>query len=265
MKPYIDTHCHIDSILEKDGISWLELQAKMASLGEPPEAIINVACEEKDWNFGKNFIEENENVYGVFGVHPLYADQYNDEAEARLRIFLVHPKALAIGEIGLDNHYADTAPSPSVQQATLRRQLALAQEFNKRIVFHLREAAGDAFEILKEFDNPKVRAHIHCYTDTPEFVEQVLTLKGQYFFGFTGAITYNKTETVREAAKIVPANRLLLETDAPYLTPVPWRGKMSSHSGMIPTIAATIANVRGESLDILMAQCRQNTKDLYGV
>ncbi|MCL1957815.1 MAG: TatD family hydrolase, partial [Fibromonadales bacterium] len=105
---------------------------------------------------------------------------------------------------------------------------------------------------------------IHCYTGTAEFANKVLSLKGTYFFGFTGAVTFDKTATIREAAKTIPANRILLETDAPYLAPVPFRGKTCTPA-MIPHIAQVLANVKEINLDDLFKICRENTNKMYGI
>jgi len=131
-------------------------------------------------------------------------------------------------------------------------------------VFHLREAEDDAFEILQKIDGENVKAHIHCYTGTAEFAEKVLSLKGTYFFGFTGAVTFDKTTTIREAAKIIPTSKMLLETDAPYLAPVPFRGKTCTPS-MIPNIAQVLANIKEMPLNDLLKTCRENTNKMYGI
>jgi TatD DNase family protein len=259
---FIDTHCHIDTVLERIGGSAEDLFEQM----EPaPEAIIHVACDPEDFNWGKEFLLKKAlnkvQLYGVFGVHPLVAEKYDEQAEAGILEGLKLPNVLALGEIGLDYHYANY--NADLQKKVFWRQLEIGLELKKNLVFHLREADDDAFEILQKIDGENIRAHIHCYTGTADFAEKVLSLKGNYFFGFTGAVTFNKTATIREVAALIPLNKILLETDAPYLAPVPFRGKTCTPA-MIPQTAQVLANIKNISPDDLFKACRENTAEMYG-
>jgi TatD DNase family protein len=263
MTNFIDTHCHIDTILEKakDSIEDLFKQIDPA-----PEAIVHVACDPKDFIWGKEFLQRETisgiKIYGAFGVHPLNAKSYCEQAEAEIFECLKLPNALALGEIGLDYHYPDY--SSDLQKKVFLRQIEIGLKLNKPFVFHTREAEDDTFEILKIIDSENVKAHIHCYTGTASFAQKVLSLKGTYFFGFTGAITFDKTATIKEAAATIPLNKILLETDAPYLAPVPFRGKICTPA-MIPSIADVLAKIKGITLDDLLKTCRENTGRMYGV
>ena len=258
---FIDAHCHIDTILEWTHGSVEDLFNTM----EPaPEAIIHVACDPKDFEWGKNLLEREQingvNIYGTFGVHPLEAEKFSEDIN--LKEYLNLPRVVALGEIGLDYHYENF--DADLQKMVFLRQLEIGFELKKNFVFHLREAERDAFEILQSIDNKDIKAHIHCYTGTPDFVEKVLSLKGQYYFGFTGAVTFNKTETIRDAAKLVSLNRILLETDAPYLAPVPFRGKTCTPA-MIPKIAEVLAAIKGISIDEVFKACRENTMKFLNI
>lgn len=258
---FIDTHCHIDTILEKSGLSLAELFEQMQPA---PEAIVHVSCDPKDFDWGRDFLAKKSingvKIFGTFGVHPLEAKKFCETAELSLRKCLKEPNAVAIGEIGLDYHYyKDNA---DLQKSVFLKQIEIGMELKKNFVFHLREAEDDALEILRQIDGENIKAHIHCYTGTPDFAERVLSLKGTYFIGFTGALTFNKTETIREAASIVPMNRILLETDAPYLAPVPFRGKTCTPA-MIPSIAQVLSSIKNISLDDLYKVCRENTHRMY--
>ncbi|MDR1812933.1 MAG: TatD family hydrolase [Candidatus Fibromonas sp.] len=259
---FIDTHCHIDTILERTGGS---AEALFEQMDPAPEAIIHVACDPDDFNWGKEFLLKKTlsgvGLYGVFGVHPLVAEKYSEAAEAKILEYLKLPDVLALGEIGLDYHYPDY--NADLQKKVFLRQLEIGLELKKNLVFHLREADGDAFNILQGIDSENIKAHIHCYTGSASFAEKVLSLRGNYFFGFTGALTFNKTETIREAAAAIPLNKILLETDAPYLAPVPFRGKTCTPA-MIPKIAQVLANIKNIPLSDLLKKCRENTAEMYG-
>jgi len=263
MPSFIDTHCHIDTILEKTGG---RAEALFEQMDPAPEAIVHIACDPMDFNWGKEFLQRKNingvKIYGAFGVHPLNAEKFCEQAEAQIFECLKLPNALALGEIGLDYHYPDY--NPDLQKKVFSRQLEMGLELSKPFVFHTREADDDTFEILQKIDSEKVKAHIHCYTGSAGFAQKVLGLKGTYFFGFTGAITFNKTATIREAAAAIPLSRILLETDAPYLAPVPFRGKVCTPA-MIPNTAQVLASVKNISLDDLFKACRENTGSMYGI
>jgi len=258
---FIDTHCHIDTILERTGGT---AEALFEQFNPAPEAIVHIACNPSDFEWGKELLQKKAlngvKIYGAFGVHPLEADKFSPQAEDGILEGLKLSNALALGEIGLDYHYEKF--NADLQKKVFLRQLEIGLELKSRFVFHLREAEDDAFEILQKIDGENIKAHIHCYTGTAEFAEKVLSLKGTYFFGFTGAVTFDKTITIRDAAKAIPANKILLETDAPYLAPVPFRGKTCTPA-MIPNIAQVLANVKGMSLDDLLKICRENTNKMY--
>ncbi|MDR2580310.1 MAG: TatD family hydrolase [Fibromonadaceae bacterium] len=260
---FIDTHCHIDTILEKtDGT----IEALFEQMNPLPEAIVHIACDPKDFSFGKDFLKRKSingvQIFGAFGVHPLNAKTYCKEAEAALLECLKLPNVVALGEIGLDYHYySDNA---DLQKSVFLRQVEIGLELGKNFVFHLREAENDAFNILQKIDKENLNVHLHCYTGTLDFAEKVLSLKGNYFFGITGALTFEKTVTIKEAASLIPLNRMLLETDAPYLAPVPFRGKICTPA-MIPNTAQVLADIKKVSLDELLKICRENTGRMYGI
>jgi len=260
MPSFIDTHCHIDTILERNSEFLFE------QMEPAPEAIVHVACDPEDFNWGKEFLAKKEingiKLYGVFGVHPLVAEKFSEQAEVGILEGLKLPNVLALGEIGLDYHYKEY--NADSQKKAFLRQLEIGLKAGTPFVLHLREAEDDAFEILRQIDGENIKAHIHCYTGTPEFAQKVLSLKGNYFFGFTGAVTFDKTVTIREAAATIPLNKILLETDAPYLAPVPFRGKTCTPA-MIPQIAQVLASIKKIPVDELFKACRENTAAMYGI
>ena len=265
---FIDTHCHIDSYERHAGESFDALLARLrdpaaATSGQAlPEAFIHVACDPADFERGKELSEKYGNVYTAYGIHPEYVDTETSEDEARLEEYLAHPKCVACGEFGLDYHY-DPQSRPR-QIKLFERHLQIALRSEKPIVLHLREADDDALAILRNASLHEKNVHIHCFTGSPEFAEALLALDANIYIGFTGIITFKNAQNVRDAAALVPSDRILLETDSPYMSPIPYRGK-PCHSGFIPYIAQTLANTKKTPVEEIYRLCRENTRRCYGI
>ena len=267
---FIDTHCHIDSYERHAGESFDTLYSRLAHDPDEnvmhPEAFIHVACDPADFERGKELSEKYENVYAAYGIHPEYVLTETAEDETRLVEFLKHPKCVACGEFGLDYHYD---LEHREQQITLfERHLQLGLASKKPLVLHLREADDDALAVLRNAELRDTNIHVHCFTGSPEFCEQILNLgtsKGaNIFVGFTGIVTFKNAQNVRDAASLVPTSQMLLETDSPYMSPIPYRGK-PCHSGYIPYIARALAQVKQIPVEELYRDCRENTRRCYGI
>ena len=276
---FIDTHCHIDSYERHAGESFDALLARfenssfadsISSAKEKaaaakiacPGAFIHVACDPADLEYALAISEKYKNVYTAYGIHPEYVETETAEDEARMMEFLKHPKCVACGEFGLDYHYG--AETKAAQVKLFERHLQLGIESGKPLVLHLRDADDDALAVLRTANLHDRKIHVHCFTGTPEFVESLLALDAQIFVGFTGIVTFNNAQNVRDAAAIVPIEQMLLETDAPYMAPVPFRGK-PCHSGYIPFIAEKLAEIKNVPVEELYRHCRENTKKCYGI
>ena len=272
---FIDTHCHIDSYERHSGETFDALLARLRSAGQAqskehsgetaqalPEAFVHVACAPEDFDYARAISEKYENVYTAYGIHPEYVETETLTDEARMLEFLKHPKCVACGEFGLDYHYG--AGTKAAQVKLFERHLEFGIGSGKPLVLHLREADEDALAVLRAASLHNTKVHVHCFTGSPKFVESLLALDAQIFVGFTGIITFKNAQNVRDAAALVPDNRLLLETDAPYMAPVPYRGK-PCHSGLIPFIAAQLAHVKKMPVEELYRLCRENTRDCYGI
>lgn len=196
-------------------------------------------------------------VWAAAGIHPHEAVSAPAGWEDELRALLEHPRVVALGEIGLDYHY-DFSPRET-QLALFERQLRLAKERDVPVVIHDREAHEDTLRLLKEF---RPRGVVHCFSGSVEMAEEILML-GMYI-GLGGAVTFKNARKPVEVAAMVPADRLVLETDAPYMTPVPFRGQRC-HSGMIALTAEKIAEARGGSAQAAVNAARQNACRLYGI
>ena len=235
---YFDTHAHYDDERFTDDRAEL--------LGKMPEAgiglIVNPGCERTSSLAAISFAESYPHVYAAVGWHPQQADEFDAAAPEDLRRWAKHPKVKAIGEIGLDYYY-DTAPV-DVQKAVFIRQMELAEELDLPVIVHDRDAHGDCMEIVRAF--PRVRGVFHCYSGSAEMARQLIDLG--WYLSFTGAITFKNARKAPEAVAECPLERIMLETDSPYLAPVPMRGKRND-SRFLPYIAQVVAEIKGISVD----------------
>jgi TatD DNase family protein len=193
----------------------------------------------------------------AIGVHPNYVKDAKLEDVDRLRELQKDPSVIALGEMGLDYHY----DSPrELQKEFFRRQLALAAELRRPVVIHNREATDDTIAILREF--PDVQAVFHCFTGTLEEGRKIL--EAGYLIGFTGAATFKKNDEIREVARIAPADRILVETDAPYLSPEPMRKQKINEPSLVVHVADVLAKVRGTGRDDIDQMTTANVNRLFG-
>jgi TatD DNase family protein len=238
----VDSHCHLDDEqFEADRDACIE-RARAAGV----EWLMNIDAPE--------FAGRYPNMYATVGVHPHVAAKATEETFARQRDQAANPKVLAVGEIGLDYHY-DFSPR-DVQQRVFARQLEMAAEFRKPIVIHTREAWDDTLELVAKAGGLPHGGIMHCFTGDAQQARQALDIGFHLAFG--GVLTFPKAETVREAARITPLDRLLVETDCPYLAPVPFRGKRNEPAFVVET-ARRLAAVRGETME----QIAQATTDNF--
>jgi len=249
----VDSHVHLDdSQFDPDRAAAIE---RARAAGVACMMAIGTGGGPPDLEAGVRLADQYEFIYATIGVHPHDASKAVDETFARLEQLASHPKVLAVGEIGLDYHY-DFSPR-DVQRAVFERQLAIASAAGKPIVIHTREAWDDTLEVL--------RAHwrgggiMHCFTGDPQQARQALDLGFHLSFG--GVLTFPKAEPVRESARIAPADRILLETDCPYLAPVPHRGKRNEPAFMVETVRR-LAAVRSAQPDEIASVTTRNFEEL---
>lgn len=252
--PIIETHCHLD-YLEGEALDTALQAAQAVNI----ERIITIAVSPDNLDTVMTLVQQHAQVWGTQGIHPHDADNYTDEVEQRIRANALHEKMLAIGEIGLDYHYdySDRAR----QREAFERQLQIAIDLDMPIVVHTREADEDMAAILRNFvgQMPK-RGVIHSFTSGQALAEYCL---GEGFhLGFNGISTFNKAENVREIIGITPAEQILFETDAPYLTPVPYRG-CKNEPKYLPFIAEQVAQVKEMPLETLLPQVWRNSMELF--
>ena len=253
----IDSHCHLDDKQfrrDREAVIQRALEAgveTMLAIGSPPP----------DLEAGLRLAEAWPQIYATVGVHPHDAARAGEDTWRRLAELLRHPKVLAMGEIGLDYHY-DFSPRP-VQRETFIRQLELAREARKPIVIHTREAWPATLGILREhWSGAGLAGIMHCFSEGPEEAMQVLAMG--FYVSFSGVVTYPKALRVQQAARRAPLERLLVETDAPYLAPEPHRSRRNEPAFVVET-ARRLAELRGESFERLAGATTENFRRLFAL
>ncbi len=248
----IDTHSHID--FEEYQINF---DGFLKELRENEiEKVIIPGVEPSTFDKILDLSGKYEMLYAALGVHPSEAKTYNDKAEETLKKLAINKKIIAIGEIGLD-YYWETE-TKELQKTVLRKQLELAQEVRLPVLIHDREAHKDTFNILQEYDLKTVV--FHCFSGSCEFAKRCIE-KG-YYIAIGGVVTFKNAKDLKETAKIIPFERILLETDAPYLTPVPFRGKLNSPA-YLKYVAQEIADIRNIDVEEVKEQTTKNAKRIF--
>ena len=251
--PIFDTHAHYDDS-RFDG----DRDAVLAALLEAGvELVLDPGCDLPSSRAAAALAERYSHVYAAAGIHPENCAGFQDADLAALRQLLAQPKMAAIGEIGLDYYWAENPPR-DFQQMVFRKQLALAEELELPVIVHDREAHGDSLSIIREF--PAVTGVFHCFSGSPEMAEELL--KRGWYLGFDGPITYKNARRAPEVAAITPLERMVVETDAPYLSPVPVRGRRND-SRYLPHVIAKLAEWKGVTPEEMTRITCENGKRLF--
>lgn len=255
---FFDTHCHLSARYLKEDLGATIARARSAGVGRMTVIGCGPTIEETEESVA--IAEQFDGVYASVGLHPHESDRWTSAMEARLETLAAHPKVVAIGEMGLDYHY-DHSPRDQ-QQAAFRAQIALAKRTNKPVVIHNRESDEDCIAILREPASAGIRGVIHCFTSSMALAECAMDL-GLYV-GFTGVVTFKNAENVREVMRAIRHDRIVIETDSPFLAPIPYRGK-TNEPGFVPHVAAAVASTLGISLEDAARLTTENACRLYGV
>lgn len=249
---WIDVHTHIN-MLEAQSEDVLR-----ESISAGVERMITIGTGHDDLELVMKMVENlKPNVFGTLGFHPHEASTYNDAGEKFLYDNLDHPRIVGVGEIGLDYYYKHS--DIEVQKKVFRRQIEIAIEKNLPIEIHTRDAEEDTIKILQDFKG-QLKGLFHCFTGTQWLADQGLALG--FNISISGVVTFKNADPLREVVKSIPLDRLHVETDAPFLTPVPFRGKKNAPSMMIHT-AQLIAQIKGVELDELSKATNENAKKLF--
>lgn len=251
----IDTHAHYDD--EQFDADREELLGSMEEGGIG--LIVNVGSTVASWDKIVELTEKYPFVYGAVGVHPDEVGELDEEKFLRMAELLDRDKIVAVGEIGLD-YYWDKEKH-DLQKEWFVCQLGLAREKEMPVIIHSREAAADTFEIMKQHA-AGMKAVIHCYSYSPEMAREYV--KMGYYIGVGGVVTFKNAKKLKQVVQEIPLESIMLETDCPYLAPVPYRGKRNC-SLYLPYVAEQIAELKGTTVEEVIQQTEKNSRELYGL
>src|SRR5271167_2117012 len=258
MLAVIDTHCHLADVKFRDDVEDVIARASAAGVAQMI-SVGAIGSIEKD-RLTVELAEHHQNVFAVVGVHPHDAKDCAPDRIAQLRDLTASKKVVAIGESGLDFHYMHSPPA--AQEASLRAHLALAAELDLPIVIHCREAERRLVEIARETGIPPRGGVIHCFTGDSDAAREFLALG--FHISFSGIITFKNSAPIRDAATIVPDDRVMVETDSPYLAPEPYRGKRNEPAYVTRTLEM-LANLRRVDATALGADVIANASRMFGL
>lgn len=253
---FVDSHCHLDRL----DLTPYEGDLNAAIQAAKEQQVSRMLCIGIDMQNAQTVVdiaEAHEGIYASVGVHPL--DIANGLAnDDEIRRLALSKKVIAIGETGLDYYYSNE--SAELQQKSFRQHLRLSAELKKPVVVHTRDARKDTLTILREECDTDIAGVLHCFTESLEMALEALTMN--FYISFSGIITFKNAEELREVVKQVPIERLLIETDSPYLAPVPYRGKKNEPK-YVPEVAKCVAELKGLSVEEVAAITSKNFDQLF--
>ena len=248
----IDTHCHI---LKEDYNNQKEVIKKMDG-----NIIIVSSASPKDIDEVIMLCNKYKNVYGTVGIHPEYACKYTKEDLKKIEEGINNKKIVGIGEIGLDYHYGDKEKNE--QKELFIKQIKLANKYNKTIVIHSRDAKEDTYNIIKEYKNKNTKCTMHCYSYDLEMAKKLT--KENIMLGIGGILTFKNEKKLKEVVTNLDINNFLLETDSPYLTPEPYRGKINEPYN-IKYVAKKISELKNISYETVLKKTTENAFKQYNL
>jgi TatD DNase family protein len=250
----IDSHCHLTDPRLQSQLP--DVLARAAAAGV--SRMITIGTSLADAKAAVALCRSHPNVRCAIGIHPNYAHEADLSQLSELRQLQDDPAVVALGEMGLD-YFHNFAPR-SLQENYFQVQLDMARMLDRPVVIHSRESTDDTLAVMRNF--PGVRAVFHCFTGSPEEARKILD--AGYLLGFTGAITFKKNDALREAVALTPMDRMLVETDAPYLTPEPKRTQKTNEPALVVHVAETVARVKGVSVDEVDRATSAHVTALFG-
>ena len=258
----IDTHCHLDYLTRLDAEHNPTPELAEDALARAQESgvgfLVNPNVDLATLPDVIRLAESHDNVYAAVAIHPTEVQTLPDNWQQQLEPYFSHPKVVAIGETGLDYYWhTDTKPQ---QQAAFRWFLEKGREYNKPVIIHDRDAHDDVAAIVAEF--PDVQVIMHCFSGDADFMKRMVEL-GAYI-SFAGNVTFKKATNLHEAAKVVPRERLLIETDSPFLSPQPHRGKRNEPA-RVALVAEKLAELRDEPLATIQQETTANACRVFGL
>lgn len=256
MKMFIDTHVHLNADQYEEDLQDVINRALEAKV----EKMVVIGFDRKTIERTMELIEQYDFVYGVIGWHPVDAIDCTQEDLEWIEELAAHPKIVGIGETGLD-YYWDKSPK-DVQQALFRKQIQLAQKINLPIIIHNRDATGDVVNILREENAASVGGVMHCFSGSVETARECIAMN--FMISLGGPVTFKNARLPKEVATEIPLEHLMIETDAPYLAPHPYRGKRNEPA-FVPLVAEEIARLKGLTIEEIAQATTDNAKIFFGI
>ncbi len=253
---FVDSHAHLDDKKYDTDRHIMLMRAR----GKGVSGIINVGYDIPSSVRSVVLAEEYDFIFAAVGIHPHDAADADEAALEQVRVLADHPKVVAIGEMGLD-YYRNLSPR-DIQQKVFRAQINLAREIKKPIIIHDRDAHGDVMQILKEENAGTNGGVLHCFSGSVEMARECI--KMGFYISIAGPVTFKNAAKICDVATAVPLDRLLIETDAPYLTPEPYRGKRNE-SAYVVCVGERIAELRGMPAEELAEAISRNARELFGI
>ena len=254
---FIDSHAHLDDDRFDDDREILIESLRANNI----DLVFNIGADIKTSKASVELAKKYDHIYAVVGVHPHDAEDAEDNYLDILRELSLEEKVVAIGEIGLDFYY-DNSPR-DIQRKVFKEQLKLAKELNLPVVIHTRDASQETFDILKEAGKDgSLRGIMHCYSGSVEMAKEYIKLG--FYISIAGPVTFKNSRVVKDVAKEIPPDKLLIETDCPYPSPEPHRGKRNEPK-FVKHTAEKIAEIRGISLEELAKATSENTKRIFNI
>jgi TatD DNase family protein len=251
-----DTHAHLNAIQYEEDLEEVIQRAKSEDVTD----IVVVGFDRDTIRRAMELTEQYDMIYAAVGWHPVDAIDMTDDDLEWIKELASHPKVVAIGEMGLD-YYWDKSPK-DIQKEVFRKQIQLAKEVQLPIIIHNRDATEDVVKILQEENAREVGGIMHCFTGSLEVAKQCIDMN--FYLSFGGPVTFKNAKKPKEVAKEIPIDRLLIETDCPYLTPHPFRGKRNEPS-YVKYVAEQIAELRELSVEEVAKKTSDNAKKLFGI
>lgn len=249
-----ESHAHYDDEAFDE-----DREALLSSLqGRGIGTVINIGASLSGCEATVKLAEQYSFIFGAVGVHPSEIGELNEENFARLRTLCDHKKVVAVGETGLDYHYPE--PDKDLQKKWFERQLLLARETGLPVIIHSREAAKDTLDMMQALDAGEIGGVVHCFSYGKEMAREYLNMG--FYFGIGGVITFPNAKKLKEAVEYIPMDRILLETDSPYLAPQPHRGERNS-SLNLPYVVEAIAELKGISHEEVERITEENARRLF--
>lgn len=249
---FVDTHCHLDDERFNE-----DREEVLKRIEEKMEFVVNVGFDLPSSKTSVEYSNTYPFIYSAIGVHPTSISKYNDEVEKELIELSKNKKVVAIGEIGLDYYWMED--EKEVQKEGFRKQMRLAEKLNLPVIIHSRDAMADTIEILNEF--PNVRGIVHCY---PGSFESAMNIPSNYYFGIGGVLTFKNSKKTVEFVNKIDISKLVIETDSPYLTPVPFRGKRNEPI-YTEYVVKKIAEIKNIPVEEVLRITTENAKKIYEI